>query len=299
MKLKNYTVLIVPDHTSQVKRFRLSPKKIIGLIAGGSIIFCLLVFFGCYFFLNFSARKSLEQIKLENQNLKVQFRTLSHQLTALQNQLNRINELDHKIRLATGLERANREIMGVGGPEPETSAMNLLLPPEEANRVRKIAQKMAQLDLAMDTEELSLEELNSYIEDNESIIRATPSIWPVRGWVTSEFGSRVSPFHEGIKFHEGIDIAAPTGTLIHAPADGIVTFAGWERGYGNLIIINHGYGLSTRYGHCADILVKKGQRVKRGQVIGTVGATGRATGPHLHYEVRVNGVPVNPRKYLF
>ena len=299
MRLKDYTILLVPDHTSEVRRFRLSRIKII--LSGSALLLFFLssIYFGVGYFTNLKVKKTLEQLTLEHQNLKAQFLTVSHQLTSFQNRLNRINELDHKIRLATGLEGNSNIIMGMGGPENQESALELLLPPEEASRVREVVQKLNQLDLSLDSQEQSLEELDAFISDNQSIIRSTPSIWPVRGWVTSEFGTRVSPFHAGMKFHQGIDIAAPVGTLIRTTADGIVSYAGWERGYGNLVIINHGYGISTRYAHCAEILVKKGDRVKRGQVIATVGATGRATGPHLHYEVRLKGVPVNPRKYLF
>ncbi len=299
IRLKDYTILLVPDHTSGIHRIRLSRAKIIALSLGLFLFFSSSIYFGVGYFTTLKVRKSLEQLVLEHQNLKAQFLTISHQLSSFQNRLNRINELDHKIRLATGLEGNPNVIMGMGGPETRDSALELLLPPEEASRVREVIQKLNHLDLSLNSQEQSLEELDAFISDNQSIIRATPSIWPVRGWVTSEFGTRVSPFHEGMKFHQGIDIAAPVGTLIRASADGIVSYAGWERGYGNLVIVNHGYGISTRYAHCAEILVKKGDRVKRGQVIATVGATGRATGPHLHYEVRLKGVPVNPRKYIF
>ena len=220
-------------------------------------------------------------------------------MNTAQNQLNRVSELDHKIRLATGLEIDASSLVGAGGPE-DSSPMSLLLPPDEASQVRKIASKLSQIDATLDNQELSLEELDSYFADNESLITATPSIWPVRGLVTSEFGVRASLFHTGESgMHTGLDIAAPPGTLIRAAADGTVTFADWESGYGNLVAVSHGYGLVTRYAHCSGFLVKQGQAVKRGQVIATVGSTGQATGPHVHYEVLVNGVQVNPRKYIF
>ncbi len=125
-----------------------------------------------------------------------------------------------------------------------------------------------------------------------------PSLWPVEGNITSSFGERVDPFNGEGAFHSGLDISVPYGTPIHAAADGVVVFAAIMNGYGNLIELDHGYGISTRYGHLSGFAITAGQHVRRGQIIGYVGATGRATSPHLHYEVRVQNVPVNPHKYL-
>jgi murein DD-endopeptidase MepM/ murein hydrolase activator NlpD len=125
-----------------------------------------------------------------------------------------------------------------------------------------------------------------------------PSLWPVEGSITSSFGERVDPFNGEGAFHSGLDISVPYGTPVHAAADGVVIFADIMNGYGNLIELDHGHGLSTRYGHLSGFAIAAGQHIRRGQVIGYVGATGRATSPHLHYEVRVQNVPVNPHKYL-
>ncbi len=127
---------------------------------------------------------------------------------------------------------------------------------------------------------------------------ATPSIWPVRGIITAGFGQRMDPFTGEGAFHTGVDIAAPAGTPIRAAADGILFHAGLDSGYGNEALIDHGYGLTTKYGHLRTLSVVVGQEVRRGQIIGTVGMTGRATGPHLHYEVLVGSTPVNPAEYL-
>jgi murein DD-endopeptidase MepM/ murein hydrolase activator NlpD len=125
-----------------------------------------------------------------------------------------------------------------------------------------------------------------------------PSLWPVEGSITSSFGERVDPFNGEGAFHSGLDISVPYGTPVHAAADGVVTFADIMSGYGNLIDLDHGHGIVTRYGHLSGFAIAAGEHVRRGQVIGYVGATGRATSPHLHYEVRVQNVPVNPHKYL-
>ena len=130
------------------------------------------------------------------------------------------------------------------------------------------------------------------------MLASTPSIWPTRGWVTSDFGTRIDPYTAERKMHEGLDIATPIGQPVYAPSDGTVVFAGTEGGYGKVLVIDHGYGVKTRYGHLSEILVHLGDRVGRGDKVALVGNTGRSTGPHLHYEVRVNGVPENPRKFI-
>jgi murein DD-endopeptidase MepM/ murein hydrolase activator NlpD len=127
---------------------------------------------------------------------------------------------------------------------------------------------------------------------------SAPSIWPVEGPVTASFGERVDPFNGEGAFHSGVDISAPYGTAIIAPADGVVVFADFLGGYGRAIVLDHGHGITTRYGHLSSFAVIPGQRVHRGDTIGYVGLTGRSTGPHLHYEVRINDTPVNPRPYL-
>ncbi len=125
-----------------------------------------------------------------------------------------------------------------------------------------------------------------------------PNIWPVEGPITAGFGERIDPFNGEGAFHSGIDIAAPVGTGVIAPADGVVVFADFDAGYGRMIILDHGHGITTRYGHLSSFAVIAGQHVHRGDIIGYVGLSGRSTGPHLHYEVRINDTPVNPHKYL-
>ncbi len=147
-------------------------------------------------------------------------------------------------------------------------------------------------------QEQSLQELQAYFQDQRSQLDSMPSTWPTRGWVTSDFGTRLDPYTADRVMHAGLDIAGPHGKEVSAPSDGKVVFAGLEGGYGNVLVIDHGFGIKTRYGHLARILVKPGDRVKRGALIATLGNTGRSTGPHLHYEVRVNGLPENPRKFI-
>src|SRR5262249_9459120 len=154
------------------------------------------------------------------------------------------------------------------------------------------------LSSAAGRQEQSLQELTEYFQDQKSLLASTPSIWPARGWVTSDFGQRLHPYTADRMIHAGMNIASGRGKPIYAPSNGMVVYAGPEGNYGNVVVLDHGYGVKTRYGHLAEVLVKTGDRVKRGVQLGSVGNTGRSTGPHLHYEVRVNGIPQNPRKFL-
>ncbi len=146
--------------------------------------------------------------------------------------------------------------------------------------------------------ETKVHELDQYLLDKESVIASTPTIMPAVGWITSYFGQRMSPYAGKLKMHEGLDLGAPYGTPIVAPADGLITYSGVKSGFGKFVQIDHGYGIETLYAHSRTLTVKKGEKVQRGQMIAKVGSTGYSTGPHLHYEVRVNGIAVDPLYFV-
>ncbi|MBW2604192.1 MAG: M23 family metallopeptidase [Deltaproteobacteria bacterium] len=154
------------------------------------------------------------------------------------------------------------------------------------------------LNLASASQEKVFESLYEGLKSQRNLLSSTPSIRPTEGWLSSGFGYRISPFTGLREFHKGLDIAGRKGTEIIATADGVVTFVGRNGSYGKMIKINHGHGIITRYGHIQKLLKKRGEAVKRGDVIALMGNTGRTTGPHLHYEVMLNGLPVNPKKYI-
>jgi len=165
----------------------------------------------------------------------------------------------------------------------------------DINKLKGILDKLEEIN-GDDADILSsLSETQSKLKQ---YIDSIPTLWPASGRISSRFGTRSDPFNFSQKVHEGIDIAADYGTTILASATGKVTLSDWYGNYGKCVIIDHGYGLSTLYGHCQTLLVKEGQTVKKGDKIATVGSTGRSTGPHLHFEVRLNGVPVDPLQYL-
>jgi len=182
---------------------------------------------------------------------------------------------------------------GVQDPPPSETA-----PSGEKSLAEKVRQDIAWLQRHSTVEEQILEELIEAAKDKSARWAATPSIWPVRGWVTSGFGARVSPFTGQLAMHDGLDIGAAPNTPIQSPANGYVTSAGFDAKMGNVVLIDHGYGIQTEYGHLAKILVRQGQKVKRGDVVALVGSTGHSTGPHLHYMVKFQGQTVNPHNYI-
>jgi len=163
---------------------------------------------------------------------------------------------------------------------------------------RSAQNRLMDIEYKLAYQEEELTKLGEYFVEQSALLASTPSIIPVKGWTTSTFGQRIDPFTRKITKHEGIDISTRIGTPIVAPADGVVTFAGNKPGYGLTLIIDHGYGIVTRYGHNSKFFVAHGTKVKRGMPISAVGSSGRSTGPHLHYEVLINGVPVNPKKFI-
>jgi murein DD-endopeptidase MepM/ murein hydrolase activator NlpD len=241
-----------------------------------------------------STREELMKQKAEVQNFALS-------LLDYKRQMFRLRDLDTKLRRAVSLGPRDKaqQVLGIGGPD-ELGLQNLtnLGEKRQEEAMREMREELSQLKGAALKQESSLQMLIEYFEDKRSLYAATPSTWPVRGWVTSHFGNRTSPFSGILKFHEGMDIAAQTGTPVAAPADGVVIKAGFGTGYGNVVEISHGYGIRTLFAHNSRLNVKVGQRVKRGDVIAYVGDSGSSTGPHLHYEVRLNNLPVNPSRYM-
>ncbi|MCM2349829.1 MAG: M23 family metallopeptidase [Bacteriovoracaceae bacterium] len=167
-----------------------------------------------------------------------------------------------------------------------------------SNDYAKFDFKYSQIKDVVSAIERNIHNLDQFLLDKESFLNSTPTILPADGWITSYFGQRMSPWAGKVKMHEGLDVGAPYGTPVHAPADGIVTFSGEKAGFGKFVQLNHGYGIETLYAHNQSLRVKAGQKVKRGALLSAVGSTGYSSGPHLHYEVRVNGIAVDPLYFI-
>lgn len=167
-----------------------------------------------------------------------------------------------------------------------------------SNDYAKFDFKYSQIKDQIEVVEGNIHSLDQYLLDKESFLNSTPTILPADGWITSYFGQRMSPWAGKLKMHEGLDVGAPYGTPVHAPADGMVTFSGEKAGFGKFVQVDHGYGIETIYAHNQSLSVRAGQKVKRGAVLAGIGNTGHSTGPHLHYEVRVNGIAVDPLYFI-
>jgi len=242
----------------------------------------------------------LDRLQRENRQQRVQLLALSQKIDQVNAKMQKLREFDHKLKVMVNMEVGEEDgpFLGMGGSS--TSAFDPDQAVEENHRklVRLMHQSLETLDDEVAIRTREKKELFNYLEDQKDMLRCTPSVWPTKGWISSGFGQRVSPFTNQKEFHQGLDICTRKETPIVAPADGLVTAVGSNYGYGKMLTIKHGYGLKSRYAHLHKILVKKGEHVERGQTIALVGDTGRTTGPHLHYEVHLNGMPVNPQRYI-
>ena len=229
-----------------------------------------------------------------------QIQMFASEINGLKERLVMLDQLEKKIRIIASIDQPESHdgLFGVGGPAPEDINTNIELNQKHTSMLRQMHRQVGKLEGASEAKKDSLTSLLKDLERQKNILSHTPTIRPTEGWVSSSFGYRISPFTEKREFHKGIDIANRLGTPVIATADGVVTYVGPKGLLGNIVIIDHGYGVKTRFAHLSKPLAKRGDRVKRGDLIAQMGNTGRSTGPHLHYEVHLNGVPVNPEKYI-
>jgi murein DD-endopeptidase MepM/ murein hydrolase activator NlpD len=297
MAKRFYTVLILPDATSQARKFHISPPVITvvsSLVALGILAFAFFI----YQYVNLNLRMlELRQLRMEVGDRSA----LATKVTQLEGELQRLRDFDQRLRVVAGLDQGPQESVDLAQGGAGTQSRTALLETVQAEAVRlsdSVNRDIEVLGREITSRERSFRELKRLLEEKRSVLASTPTILPLKGLLTAGYGYRQSPFTGVREMHEGIDIAAPHGTPILATADGIVTFVGPLSAFGNVVFINHGHGFTTFYAHASKVRVKEGQSVKRGDVVALVGTTGRTTGPHVHYELQVNGVTVNPMKYV-
>jgi murein DD-endopeptidase MepM/ murein hydrolase activator NlpD len=238
-------------------------------------------------------------MRTETRTQREELEIYASRIEDLSQNLARLRRFDHKLRVITNLDPSDGlPIPGIGGIEGEGLDRHHLSGLTRSQRHGRMIDSLDRLSEVGEEQAESLKALVAHLESQGAKLSHTPSVSPTKGWITSGFGYRISPFTSKRELHRGIDIAGRPGTPIISPADGRVRYAGPDRGLGNSVILRHGYGVETLYGHLAEILVKPGQKLKRGDRIGLMGSTGRSTGPHLHYQVNVSGVAVNPRNYM-
>src|SRR5512143_3051285 len=297
-KTQVFTVIVVSDHSQAVRKFRV-PRRWLknAAYAGAGVGLVALLTTGHYFAL-LGASSENAVLKEENAQLRSQILLVQEKVAHISATLDRVERFDAKLRTAvTQLQDPERSLAigPVGQDDPATVPGPA---PAAQENLAALPGRLRSLETEAARQEASLRELQEYFDDQKSLLASTPSIWPTRGWVTSDFGLRLDPYSAEREMHGGMDIATQHGQSVVAPSDGTVVFNATEGGYGKVLVIDHGYGVKTRYGHLSEVFVHLGDRVKRGQKVGAVGNTGRSTGPHLHYEVRVNGIAENPRKFI-
>jgi len=296
---RQYTVIVVSDHSQAVRKFRLPRRWVARSVwVGGAAALVALLTIGHYFTLLTSSAEN-RVLREENAQLRSQILLVQEKVAHIQSTLDRVERFDAKLRTAvTHLQDPERNLaIGPVGPADADAAGPASAPAAQEN-LSALPGRLHSLESEAARQEASLRELQEYFDDQKSLLASTPSLWPTQGWVTSDFGVRLDPYSAERTMHQGLDIATPHGQNVMSPSDGTVVFNGTEGGYGKVLVIDHGYGVKTRYGHLSEVFVRLGERIVRGQKVAAVGNTGRSTGPHLHYEVRVNGIPENPRKFI-
>lgn len=297
---KNYTTMMfIPESQSEVRSFRMPvwfPKfvtiSIILLVAASAACFSLLSSLKLQYDIS---RREIGQLTAINSSQKVEIEKLQKNSLEVKKQLEENSKILDDLKRAVGISPSEED----AAAEPEPASAVESAPIDMSNRLDGIEADFAALSEKIAVQKETINASLAPIKKQLAYLMAKPSIMPVAASITAGFGYRKNPFtSRGSEFHKGIDFAASYGQKAVATGDGIVVFSGWNAGYGKMVIISHGYGISTVYAHNSKLLVKQGDKVEKGQAVSAVGNTGRSTGTHLHYEVRVNGKNVNPSKYF-
>jgi len=296
------TIIFVSKDKSYIKEYKISRNKFLLFTVIFLISFLIAGNYSLDWLLEFRYDSKVEFLEKNNQFLKNQLAEMKDKIDTISNQLSVIENRDDEIRMIMGLNELGDDVrdVGIGGTNFEYKFADKVVNPDIADNLNEQMVLIDKLEREVKLELKSFSDLLNTYQLKEDSIRHMPALHPVlEGRITSDFGMRLHPIFKRYRKHPGIDFAAKPGTPIYAAADGVVKLAKYNGGYGNCVFIDHLYGFETRYGHMQKILVRHGQRVKRGDKIGLVGKTGIATAPHLHFEVHFRGNEVNPRHYFF
>lgn len=293
MRSPRYTILIANRKSGAVRRLSLARRTAV-LVLGAVTFIPLLIGLGASSVDPVeleSLRLANEGLKIENDSYRAATGELAGQIASLQEALTQLGaqaELAPEQREALDRLPAVIRSRSTGGATAAASALPTTSPDTTIGVLKGLLGAL----------ENGLATVRTSVESQQELARATPSIWPLAGWLSSGYGTRKDPFDGSADFHPGLDISANRGTPVRATADGTVKSAGYNGNYGNAVLIEHGFSISTRFGHLSRFAVREGQEIHRGDVVGYVGSTGRATGAHLHYEILLNGQPINPLRLL-
>lgn len=326
-----YTVVVFRGSTAKPIRFSFSKKLLRRLLVCVGLVVLADLLVVSHYAIRTGEVWELAAFRTEAMSAREQTAAFSTAIDDLKKRLGAMNEVNQRLRVMLGIEVPKTGDManGRGGEEVPISEEGGLIPgrteldvssgiskqTSEGNQehssavglepsrdalqaITSVKEGLEWLSKQATVQERILDELSQAAEQRSSRWASTPSIWPVKGWVTSGFGPRISPFTEKPAWHDGLDIGAAPNTPVRAPAQGRITSVGYDPKLGNMVRVDHGFGVETLYGHLAKALVKEGQRVERGDVIALVGSSGLSTGPHLHYMVKLNGQALDPTKYI-
>ncbi len=300
------TFIMLSTSGAPVKQMTVS-----GVFAMIMLLFCIAglgaVGYGAYHYYHLRQTtlntRELELIKANQSDELVfqrkQIQAFATEINNLKSKLLALNNFENQIRMIANLEKGSENsLFGVGGSKPEDLNPKLKLTEKHSSLIREMHQQIGQLDSASSVQGNRFESLIKMLDGQKNLLASTPAVWPVNGILMSGFGRRNSSFTGSEEFHKGLDISNHQGTPVISTADGTVSFTGPQNFLGNVVMITHGHGMVTCYAHLQKILVRPGDKVKRGEKIALLGNTGKSTGPHLHYEVHLNGAPVDPKKYI-
>lgn len=282
------TVIFVPHARAKFRKLRISHRALFSAVSLVTSSLCLSAFFSVQYFASISQTHELSRLQRENRDLQVANEQFSKSVETLRSQLKGVEDKTRKLAIIAGVTTLDEGSQGgVGGLRQNDTNV--------ASPYRDDVEKMSFRSRRIDSD---LAVVEQRLMQRYNLFSSTPSIAPVRGILTDGYGGRSDPFTGQFATHSAIDISSASGQPVRAPADGTVAKADWQNGYGKVVFLAHGFGYSTRFGHLSKFNVKAGDRVKRGDIIGYVGSTGRSTGPHLHYEVRLNGKAINPLEHI-
>lgn len=313
-----YTLMVIPEKTAKVRRIVVPAWLVRGFVIGSFFMVALVAIMVLDYYYVIDQIDENKQLKVESRRLRQQVQIYRNKMEGIEKTMDRVQTFSTRLKVITNIEERDSLVQKLNQSTLPDAMANLGVKPESVTNASSFSQlaesSVEEILLKSDERgledqlgklqnntlllEQNLQDLYELLIDQKAFLSALPTRRPAVGYPTSGFGVRRSPYGDRDKMHEGLDIANMSGTPIKATANGTIKHAGLKPGYGKLVVVDHGYGMETWYGHTSKVLVQLGQKVKRGESIGLIGNSGRSTGPHVHYEVRVNGIPVDPLPYI-
>jgi len=295
-------LIFISRDQKKFKEIKISRFKLFSYISTFLIVFLVTGKFGLDLLINFSHNSKIERLERTNTVLETRLQEMSGKIQSIGEKIDLVANMDDELRTVLGLEKLSEDVrnVGIGGSNYEIDLTDEVSGFDQNFELGQQLMELSRFEREVKLEHDSYQDLYSTFYHKQDSIAYLPALRPIlKGVVSSKFGMRTHPVLKVRRHHDGLDFSAKKGTPVYSTADGVITFAARNGGYGNMVIISHKYGFETRYGHLNKIVVRRGQTIKRGDKIGEVGNTGLTTASHLHYEVKRNGKVVDPSAYFF